>query len=226
MPNPAETPKRYRAVIFDFDGVLCDSLAMAMQAFNEIRDDEFPQIPRVSSREDMAIVYAGSLRTCLDQWISPEGTSKFFDRHSAAMQAQAQQLSVFPGIGALLNSLPIGSASIVTSAYSDAVRAILGKDQAFEGKSLHTIAGRELRQSKTTKINSILADQGIACDDAVYVGDLESDILYCREVPIDIIAVGYGYHPREHLLNCNPTYFAGSVDELRRLLHRLLSIRN
>lgn len=216
--------RKYAHAIFDFDGVLCDSLAAAINAFNAIRDSDFPSLPYVATREDMTVVYAGSLKTCLHPWLAPEDASRFFDLHSARMAGVAATLQVFPGVGTLLGSLGHGSCSIVTSAYSDAVRAILERDPAYRPSSVFRIAGRELRQSKTQKIRDILAALGLASEDAVYVGDLESDILYCRDVPIDIIAVGYGYQPPTYLQSKHPTYFAESVADLEMLLGSMIAV--
>ena len=212
-----------RHVLFDFDGVLCDSLSDAIQAFNSIRKDHFPQLPEVTGQEDMTTVYAGSLRTCLRPWLSEEDSKKFFDLHSAIMATRAPSLNTFPGIGQLLDGLGQNRFSIVTSAYSDAVLKVLAKDPDFDEAGPYEIAGRELRQTKTAKIMGILERLGIGSDEAVYVGDLESDILYCRDVPISIIAVGYGYHPTDYLAKKDPAYVVDSVAELNELLHRLLN---
>jgi phosphoglycolate phosphatase-like HAD superfamily hydrolase len=210
--------QRYQHFIFDFDGVICDSLSAAVAAFNEIREEYFPSLPVVSSTKDMTLVYAGSLKTCLSPWLTEAEGRKFFDLHSAAMASCASELQTFNGISSVLSSLGDQSASIVTSAYSTAVRAVLAKDPDFQERCLFRIAGRELRQSKTEKISHILFDLGLAPSQAVYIGDLESDILYCRDVPIDIIAVGYGYHPYEYLLLKNPTHCVASIAELRDLI--------
>lgn len=213
---------KYRHFIFDFDGVICDSLNAAIEAFNEVRDQEFPQLPRVSQgQRDMTVVYSGSLRTCLLQWLSEEGSKRFFDLHSARMAELAPSLQMFAGIGGVLSVLRPKGCSIVTSAYSDAVRSILERDPEFNSDCLFRIAGREMRQTKTDKINTILRDLNLRPDEAIYVGDLESDILYCRDVPIDIIAVGYGYHPYDYLSSKEPDYLVGSVEALGTLIEEL-----
>jgi phosphoglycolate phosphatase-like HAD superfamily hydrolase len=206
----------YRHVIFDFDGVLCDSLGAAIEGFASIRNQGFPTLPMVSKKVDMCTVYAGSLSTCLHEWLSKEDSKRFFDLHSAYMADRCKDLKTFPGIGALLAWL--GSASIVTSAYSDAVRTVLENDPGYRKGCIHSIAGRELSQPKTVKIHNILSALHLVPADAVYVGDLESDILYCRDVPIDIISVSYGYHPASHLQRYSPTYLVESVPALHRLL--------
>lgn len=217
----AQPPKSYRHFIFDFDGVICDSLQFAIEEFNRIRQEHFPALPAVQGQPDMTIVYGGSLRTCLHGWLSEDDGKRFFDMHSAAMAARASSLSLFEGIAKTLTSLGSNGASIVTSAYSQAVMAILTKDPHFDRRCIYQIAGRELRQSKTEKIKKILSGLDLSANDAIYVGDLESDILYSSQVPIDIVAVGYGYHPLEYLSGKNPTFCVGSVKELNELLSEL-----
>jgi phosphoglycolate phosphatase len=216
--------KHYEHFIFDFDGVISDSYGLAVEKFNEIRNDFFPQLPKVETKNDMTIVYAGSLKTCLNKWIGQEGTKIFFDLHSKKMQEEAKTIQPFHGISQVLNSLGEKKISIVTSSYSQAVKNILSKDISFNENVIYKIAGRELHQTKTEKIINILTELGLNKDDAVYVGDLESDILYCRDVPIDILSVGYGYHPSEYLQNLNPTYFADSIIDLENLLNQMNSL--
>ncbi len=214
--------KTYQHFIFDFDGVVCDSLPVAIEEFNRLREEHFPALPNIRGQDDMKTVYAGSLRSCLHTWLSEDDGKRFFDLHSAAMAARAGDLSLFGGIAAALTALGTNSVSIVTSAYSQAVLEILTKDPRFDRNCIHEIAGRELRQSKTQKINNILSGLNLSSTEAVYVGDLESDILYCCQVPIDIVAVGYGYHPYDYLVSKNPTYCVGSVEELSDLLGHLV----
>lgn len=213
--------KKYRHFFFDFDGVICDSLSIAIEVFNEIRNEFFPNLPLVSSRDDMVIVYGGQLKTCLDRWIGQDGTRKFFDLHSARMQAASRELKPFDGIVHVINDMGKNNVSIVTSSYSGTVREVLEKDLSFREDSVFRIAGRELHQPKAQKIIGILRELSLKKDDAVYIGDLESDILYCRDVPMDIVSVGYGYHPPEYLKSKNPTYYVNSVSELASLLSEM-----
>ena len=137
------------------------------------------------------------------------------------MQEVSEAIQPFRGVVQILNSLGEKKVSIVTSSYSEAVINILSKDISFNENMIYKIAGRELHQTKTEKIINTLTELGLTKEDAVYVGDLESDILYCRDVPIDIISVGYGYHPSEYLQNFKPTYFVDSLNELGNLLNQM-----
>lgn len=213
--------KQYKHFIFDFDGVISDSYQLAIEKFNEIRNEFYPQLPKVETKHDMTIVYAGSLKTCLNKWIGQEGTKDFFNIHSKRMQDLSDDIKPIQGILRVLNTFDKNKISIVTSSYSEAVRKILSKDNSFNKNIIYKIAGRELHKSKTEKIIEILNELKLKKEDIVYVGDLESDILYCKDVPIDIISVGYGYHPSDYLKSFFPTYFAENVDELRYLLKQM-----
>lgn len=215
--------RRYRHVIFDFDGVLCDSLGVATQVFNQIRDLEFPDVPRVRCPDDMVEVYGGSLRTCLAAWLDQSSHRRFFDLHSEAMAERAEEVAPFPGVEAMLAELPPGSASIATSAYSDTVLQILGGREGRLPASIYEVVGREHRQTKTEKLRGLTKRLGLDPEECFYVGDLESDVIYCRALPMDILTVTYGYHPRWHLETLGVTWLAHSVEELRRVVRRSLS---
>lgn len=219
-----EPLKSYKHFIFDFDGVISDSCDLAIEKFNEIREEFYLQLPKIETKNDMTVVYAGPLKSCLNTWIGQEGTKSFFNHHSIRMQEVSETIYPFPGIIQILNSLGEKKVSIVTSSYNIAVKNILSKDKSFNENVIYKIAGRELQQTKTEKIINILSEIGLTKEEVIYVGDLESDILYCRDVPIDIISVGYGYHSPEYLQNLKPTYFAGSISELGNLLNKMNSL--
>jgi phosphoglycolate phosphatase len=213
----------YRHVFFDFDGVLCNSLSAAIKAFNELRT-EFPSLPSPSDQNDMVTVYGGSLKTCLSRWLTDSEHQAFFDRHSEKMSGFSDELELFPGVSELVDALEVQSASLVTSAYSDHVCRVFRRAlPAVDPGRFYAIAGREEKQTKAAKIGALTKMLGLKPDQCLYVGDLESDILYCRDVPIDIMAVTYGYHPRWYLATLHPTYIVDSVAELRATLVSLLA---
>jgi HAD superfamily hydrolase (TIGR01549 family) len=210
--------------MFDFDGVLCDSLGAAIAVFNDLRSS-FPALPEIATQDDMVKVYSGSLRTCLSQWLAAPAQKEFFDAHSRQMSYLSERLPLYAGVRELLAEVPDDSASIITSAYARHVSTVLVRHGVAPDRLL-AIAGREQKKSKTDKIRGILESLSLRPDEALYVGDLESDILYCRDVPIDIVAVTYGYHPRWHLATCQPQYLVDSVLELRQLLGDLTACKS
>src|SRR4051794_3148288 len=113
-------------VLFDFDGVLCDSLDACSTEYERLRRERFPALPPLEAGGRLDDVFSGPLKTSLTRWLSADETAAFFDAHSSAM-AGYTSLAPFAGVHELLARLPPGSASIVSSAYNEAIRRTIGR---------------------------------------------------------------------------------------------------
>ncbi|PIT98040.1 MAG: hypothetical protein COT71_02765, partial [Candidatus Andersenbacteria bacterium CG10_big_fil_rev_8_21_14_0_10_54_11] len=71
------------------------------------------------------------------------------------------------------------------------------------------------------KIRSALTLFNAEVSGALYVGDLASDVLYCRDVPVDIACVGYGYHSSSYLKKFSPEYILETVEDFAAFLQNL-----
>ena len=212
--------KKYRLLFLDFDGVISDSLQICMEEINRLRG-KFPIIPEVRTREDMARVYSVELRHSLYPFgLNDEETREFFDCHSSAMNQRAAEVEPFhEAVRALAHcNLP---KIIITSSYSEAVYTILRKYEKFDETFVQGIYGREHRRTKTEKIRSALALFNAEVSGALYVGDLASDVLYCKDVPVDIACVGYGYHPSSYLKKFSPEYILETIEDFATFLQGL-----
>ncbi len=210
----------YRLLILDFDGVLSNSLQICMEEVNRLRV-EFPGLPEVHSRTDMVKLFAVQLRHSLHRFgLDDALTKRFFDEHSGAMSHRSHEIEPFYGAVSALVACSL-SKIIVTSSYSAAVHDILRKCSDFHKGLIQHVYGREEQKSKTEKIRDALQTFDADVSEALYIGDLASDVLYCREVPVDIACVGYGYHPTEYLRQFNPTYILETEDEFVAFISRL-----
>ncbi len=212
--------KKYNLLFFDFDGVISNSLRICMEEINRLRE-KFPAIPEVRTREDMARVYSVELRHSLYPFgLNDEETREFFDCHSSAMNQRAAEVEPFhEAVRALAHcSLP---KIIITSSYSEAVYTILRKCEEFDETFVQGVYGREHRRTKTEKIRSALELFNAEVSEALYIGDLASDVLYCRDVPVDIACVGYGYHPSSYLKKFSPEYILETVEDFAKFLQSL-----
>jgi len=152
--------------------------------------------------------------------LSDEETREFFDRHSSAMNQRAAGVEPFhEAVRALAHcALP---KIIITSSYSEAVYTILRKCEEFDETFVQGIYGREHHRTKTEKIRTALELFSAEVSEALYVGDLASDVLYCRDVPVDIACVGYGYHPSDYLKKFSPEYIIETVEDFAAFLQSL-----
>lgn len=193
--------------IFDADGVLIDSFLKACQVFNSIAEKCFPCLPKIESQDDMAFVYPGSLKTSFRRFgMDDKDIALFFDLHSKQMSEEQADIMPFDLIIQAISESVAGRCAIVTSSYSETVRAVLSKSPFYSSNMFIDILGREYRQTKTEKISNFLHNVGGKSSEAIYIGDMVSDILYCKSVPIRIAAVGYGYQPSNYLAVFDPDH--------------------
>lgn len=211
----------YQLLCLDFDGVISNSLAICMEEINRLRLLSFPTIPEVKNKDDMSKVYSVELRHSLYPFgLNDSQTREFFDQHSIAMNSRAAHVEPFYDVVQALSYSNVPKI-IITSSYSDAVYAILRKCEVFHNNFIQGVYGREQGMTKTEKIRYALDLFNVDMKDALYIGDLASDVLYCRDVPIDIACVGYGYHPSSYLRKFSPKYILETVDDFVSFLQNL-----
>lgn len=116
----------YKMLVFDFDGVLSNSLAVCIEELNALRKF-FPTIPNVISKLDMTLVYGGKLKDSLLRFgLTQEQTADFFHRHANMMLKRASDVYPFHEVLLTVQKTKINKA-IVTSSMNDAVIHVLQK---------------------------------------------------------------------------------------------------
>jgi phosphoglycolate phosphatase-like HAD superfamily hydrolase len=208
--------------IFDFDGVLSDSMVVACEEINRLRAERFPQLPHVSNQWDLAMLYCGPLKTSLKRFgLSGDESKAFFDLHSRAMERRADEIRPFDCVVEFAAKHLSGRCTIVTSSYSSAVRTVLNKSPWFSEDIFSDILGRELALPKADKFEMVLDSVGVRRKDVLHLGDTVSDLLYSKEVHLPFCAAGWGYHPLKYLSAFGPDYEASSPDQLSDVIDRL-----
>jgi phosphoglycolate phosphatase len=67
-------------------------------------------------------------------------------------------------------------------------------------------------------LQELMAEFGISAESTVMIGDTSHDLLMATNAGVDSLAVTYGAHPHDHLLEHKPVTCLHSVDELDRWL--------
>lgn len=212
--------KKYKHFIFDYDGVLCNSLQTTIEGYNEVRANGFEELPAITTEREIEHIYQGYLSTALNRWLSAEKANEFWNKHIEFMQVANEKLVLFEGANELIQEMEIHQMSIVTSASEKGVLNILSRAD-IEHQKIFRIAGSERKASKAENIKRIAEDLKLNLQEMIYIGDLENDILHCNSIGIDIICVGYGYHSEAYLRSHSPKYLVNSVEELRALIQAI-----
>lgn len=199
--------------LFDFDGVLADSLDLYAEAVGrclvQIRT------PIVKNREDYLALFEGNFYESM--------AAKGIDLDAFAKAAKEilpgidyDAMKPFDGLIPVLEALQKDHTLAVIS--SNGFRTIsrmlerFGFDRFFQG-----ILGSDFLFSKKDKIMHALSQYGIDRMRTFYIGDTTGDIREAREAGVRPVAVTWGWHSREKLAAAHPDFLVDRPGDLLRM---------
>lgn len=202
-------------IMFDFDGVIVDSLDVFTNAF--LASCQACGYNGISTQEQFKTLLDGNFYEGLDQiGLSKQMINTILgERFSQEVQQGIHKITLFDDISRVLEHLAVRHVLIViTSNVSSMVQ------QFFDREKIHcfkSIMGAEVEKSKVNKIKKAIArhpDQP-----AYYVGDTRGDMIEGRQAGASTIAVTWGWHGKSKLKEANPDYMAHTPAELLRLFN-------
>lgn len=206
-----------RAVIFDFDGTLADTLPLCIRAF---RSSIEPHLGRSVSDAEIIATFGpaeeGTIKALIPNQYE-EGVASYLTHYE---QYHADYPNLFPGIESLLTELrakPVRLALVTGKGERSAALSL-----AFYQLTPYFSAfgyGDLAINSKTRNINRIVADWGLPPDEVLYVGDAPSDIVACRQAGVPIAAAAWASTAEPDVLaQLEPNALFESVDAFRTWL--------
>jgi phosphoglycolate phosphatase len=197
--------------LFDFDGVVVDSLELYETAVNLCLKKI--GMPPLKSRSDFLDLFDQNFY---------EGIARRGVDIEAFTGVSAEIAPELNYAGVLVHSRLIGILdalkrrhllSLISSNSVHAIRFIYREiDRYFEH-----ILGYEFMFSKIDKIRHEMERTGIAGDRTFYIGDTLGDIHEAKEAGVRTVAVTWGWHSRERLASSSPDYLIDTPEELLRL---------
>ncbi len=72
--------------------------------------------------------------------------------------------------------------------------------------------------NKNARLVNLCKELGIKLGNAIFVGDMVSDIKVARDVGVISVAVATGYHPKSLLLVAKPDYLLSNLSGLKAII--------
>lgn len=199
-----------RLFLFDFDGVVVDSLELYEDAVNRcLREIGKPPF---RDRGEFLDIFEENFY----EGIRKKGVDvAAFMRASAALAPELDygRVTPVPGLEPVLEKLrERHTIAIVSSNSNYAIRRILSKysyDRYFED-----ILGHEFTLSKTDKIGRAAELRKKALHETFYVGDTVGDIKEAKKAGVRTVAVTWGWHTEERLARTDSDYLIRSPEDL------------
>lgn len=200
-------------VMFDFDGVIVDSLEVVGRAFQAAcLDNGYVELEKLQDFVDLFDdnVYA-SLR---DRGLADEKIDRILKNYKERVGRSLAGLKAFEGIGAALERIMRHNrVVIITSNLTWETGQVLQRNGI---SGYEEIIGADREKSKIKKI--LNTKKRYRETPAYYVGDTKGDMIEGKEAGTLTVAVTWGWHTRDKLLEGGPDYIVDTPGELAGLL--------
>jgi phosphoglycolate phosphatase len=200
-------------VMFDFDGVLADSFDIFFEEFTAaVRELGYENL---NSRESFLRILEGNPFIEMTKMGFPLWKLKQLGEHfGPRIRAANERIQPFEGVLAILSELaerhPV---YVITSNQTDAVRQFLERHGV---SGVRDVIGSDKESSKVKKIRRVKKYHP-ECH-GWYIGDTKGDMLEAATAGATTIAVTWGWHSVDKLLEAKPDHVVHQREDLRALL--------
>ena len=213
-----------KAVIFDLDGTLLNTLGDLTDSVNHIL--ETYKFPTKSEREVRSYLGNGArelVRLALPQAVGESELDKYLEEYKAYYNAHSKiKTKPYDGVIELLLHLrERGVMTAVVSNKPDPAVGILCKE--YFGELLDISLGDRAdieRKPSAEPVRYVI--NKLKCDKAIYVGDSEVDVQTAKNADIPCVSLTWGFRDKDVLEKCGATCFANNSDELKEQIFKLL----
>ena len=212
--------KKYKAIVFDMDGTVLDTLDELTKSLNY-----------VFARHGLPALTQDAIRPCLgfgyDSFIdkaapdAPEPLRRTMTEEFIAYYSAHCQTTTYPyaGIPQVLGRLKAAGyhMAIVSNKGQGAVSEL--HDEYFKDYVDFSLGETPMYRKKPAPdmVWEALKRLGCAKDDAIYVGDSEVDKETADNAGLDAALVTWGFRDRDFLESLQPTYLIDTREELGEL---------
>jgi phosphoglycolate phosphatase len=203
--------------LFDFDGVIVDSLKEATDAIG-IFLSTF-NIKKPTIEEIRRMYHKNIFDSFKELGVPDDGYPKLYSIIKERSVQYESRIPLYEGVNDLLSALKNDGIYIVSSSSTRAMEKYLEKYEL--SKYFKGVLGAENGTSKVEKINKILEIENPDLERTYFVTDTTGDIKEGKRVGVKTIAVGWGYHHQEDLLAENPDYFFLKMDDFIKTIPKL-----
>ncbi|MFA6525631.1 MAG: HAD-IA family hydrolase [Patescibacteria group bacterium] len=208
---------KYPLFLFDFDGVIADSLKEATDAIGIFLGTFNIKQPTL---EEIRRMYQKNIFDSFKEMGVPDdGYPKLYSIIKERSVKYESRIPLYEGVNDLLSSLKNYPIYIVSSSSTRAMEKYLTKYNLVG--YFKEVLGAENGTSKVEKISKILAKENPDLERTYFVTDTTGDIKEGKKAGVKTIAVGWGYHHPKDLQAENPDYLFLTMEEFIKAIPNL-----
>ena len=205
--------------IFDYDGVIANSLDMCIEAFNilkakygftgELTKEAIAKLPHVTAEGAFGLL-----------GVKAEDIHLYTGEVRSLLRNNAEKASLFDGIGDIFRLVKDSGAYLAVNTSNDSGTVKRRLQTSGLAELPDYIVGSDTPGSKSEKIKHIMEKFSGFPEDTFMIGDSMGDITEGRKAGVHTIAVTYGWQPRAILEGVEPEYICDTMDELKALVQK------
>lgn len=207
---PPASSNHARTLVFDFDGTIADSFSTTLAIANRLaRIYGY----RPLSDEDANYLRGRSYREAAEHMGLSWHKLPLIAHHVRRdMRASAGQLQMFEGMLPVLDELRRSyTLGILSSNSRENIESFTAAHGLKHFKFIHSASNI---WGKARGIRALIRRHRLRQEEVVYVGDEVRDVEACQDVPVKVIAVGWGYTHPQRLSLSQPDRLIHHPDEL------------
>lgn len=210
-----------KAIFFDFDGTIADTAEGIVTTMKETFKEMSLPIP---AHNDMLATIGIPLYNALKMLnnLDDADAQRATDTYCRLFpKFEATVVKIFPGVKETLEWFANQGyrMAIVTSRNIESLDMIMdrhGINQYFETKI--TASDKLTPKPAPDMVNAMLERMNLKKEEAIVVGDTTFDIDMGNNAGCRTVAVTYGNHPKEKLLESKPTFMIDEFSKLRDII--------
>lgn len=207
---------KYQLIVFDWDGTLMDSASAIVQAIQaSCADLGLPVPDDARARHVIGLGLNDALHHAVPE-LPPERYQEMVDRYRFHYLSSDHELSLFAGVAELVAELRSAGRMLAIATG----KSRLGLDRALGHSGLGALfhasrcADECFSKPHPQMLQELMAEFGVEPAATLMIGDTSHDLLMARNADVDGLAVTYGAHPHDHLLDHRPVACVHTVREL------------
>lgn len=213
---------KYKAIIFDLDGTLTDTLEDLFLSVNHaLQSNNLPE----RSLDEVRRFVGNGVRKLIERAV-PEDTEpaileRCFDAFRTHYIIHCQDhTKLYPGIASLLTALHAKGYRMAV--VSNKIQAgVTELTRLFFHGVIDVAIGEQPgipRKPEPDMVNAALAQLGVAPSEAVYVGDSDIDLFTASNAGLPCISVLWGFRSRDFLIAHGATMLAEHPQDVLKLV--------
>ena len=208
--------RRFRLVVFDWDGTLADSTSMIASAIQEALRDMGEAVPEErAAKYVIGLGLSDALRSVAPQ-LAVHRHAELAAHYRKHYLAREEEIPLFDGAAELLEELEVAGhlLAVATGKTRMGLDRVLRRNGLQKRFHATRCADEGFPKPHPDMLLHLMDRLGVASEETLMIGDTTHDLELARNAGASAVAVAYGAHEVEGLARLKPLAVVHSVAEL------------